>query len=689
MAENLWSEEQASGLKDDLDLLVYRSNLIGTDRAVCNWKGGNTSSKVKEKIHTGEEIDVLWVKGSGSDLKTITREGFTGLRLDEVLPLFERDSMSDEDMVDYLVRTMLHPSMPRPSIETLLHAFIPFPHVDHTHPDAIVTLCNLKEGKEIAQSLFGDDIVWIDYMRPGFTLAKEVGKAVRENPNLRGVFLGSHGLVTWGDTHEASYGETIRLINEVQAYIDEGVAKKPILGGARFESLSDEKANELLEQVLPVLRGAVSRDNRAVLHVDRSEPIMELVNSKDGKDLALTGSACPDHLVHTKHYPLWLDFNPETDDAERLSELIVEGAERYAKEYVEYAETYGQPGDPKLDPFPRVILIPGIGMVSTGKDKAAAEASGSLFHRATQVVKGAYGIGTYTSLSLEDAYGVEYWPLELYKLTLAPPERDLSRRVAVITGAASGIGKATALRFAEEGAHVVIADINEEGAQQTAREIEEKHGEGRSLALSVDVTDEDAVIQVVKDTVRTFGGIDILVSNAGLAMAKPFDETTTHDWDRIHDVLVKGYFLMAREAYRVMKAQGIGGSIVLVTSKNAVAASKGAVAYNAAKAAELHMARSLAEEAGEHGIRVNCVAPDAVLEGSSIWDGSWREERAQGYGIAPEELDEFYRRRTTLKVNVYPQDVAEAILFFASDRSVKTTGCTISVDGGVAGAYMR
>ena len=689
MVANLWSEDRASEAKDDLDLLVYRSNLLGEDRRVCNWKGGNTSSKVKTKHVTGAEIDVMWIKGSGTDLATIKRSGFTGLKLAEVLPLFERDAMSDEEMVDYLLQTMLHPSMPRPSIETLLHAFIPYPHVDHTHPDSIVTICNLREGKAVAREIWGDSVAWIDYIRPGFTLAKLVGKAVREHPGLRGVLLGSHGLVTWGDSHRESYKNTIDLINEAQRWIDEQVAKKPVLGGLRWAALPDEKAREFLVQALPVLRGAVSRENRAVLHVDRSERILELVNSRDGKALALRGSACPDHLVHTKPLPLWVDFDPERDDAARLGELLAEGAERFKEEYLRYVAACGKPGDPKMDPYPRVILIPGIGMVATGKDKSTAMNTAGLYHRAAEVIRGAYAAGDFASMNPQDAYDVEYWPLELYKLTLAPPEKELARRVAYITGAASGIGRATAKKMAALGAHVVIADINGEGAAKVAAEIEKECGEGRALAVRVDVTDEAAVRRSFQEAILQFGGIDILVANAGLASATPFDETSVEDWDRNQNVLAKGYFLTAREGYRIMKRQGTGGSIIFVTSKNAMVASKGAAAYNAAKAAELHLARSLAEEAGPLGIRVNCVAPDAVLEGSSIWNSRWREERARAYGIAPDQLDEYYRKRTTLGVNVYPDDVAEAIVFFASDRSLKTTGCTITVDGGVAAAYMR
>lgn len=689
MAKNLWSDERAAQLSDDLELLVYRSNLLGEDRSVCNWKGGNTSSKVRMKHITGEEIDVLWVKGSGSDLRTITKEGFTGLRQAEVLPLFERDSMTDEEMVDYLQRTMLHPSMPRPSIETLMHTFIPFPHVDHTHPDSIVTLCNLTNGREVVEELFGDTVVWIDYIRPGFTLAKLVGEAVRSRPDVRGVFLGSHGLVTWGNTHKEAYENTLALINEAQAFIDAELKKRPVLGGAVHRSLDDAAARRLLVEVLPALRGAVSKYDRAVLHIDRSEHVLELVNSKEGKAAALKGSACPDHLVHTKYLPLWIDFDPAQVGAEELRERLVEGAAQYEKEYNEYVEKCSRPGDPKMDPFPRVILIPGVGMIATGKDKSAALNSAGLYHRATEVIRGAQAVGEFASMSPQDAYDVEYWPLELYKLTLAPPEKALSRRVAFITGAASGIGRATAKRLAEEGAHVVIADINKEGAEEVAREIEEKYGEGRALAVHVDVTDEQAVIRAFDEAVLAYGGVDIVVSNAGLASASPFDETSVEEWDRIQNVLTKGYFLVAREAYRRMKAQGIGGSIVFVTSKNSLVASKGAAAYNTAKAAELHLARSLAEEAGPHGIRVNCVAPDAVLDGSAIWNSRWREERARGYGIEPDELEAYYRSRTTLRVNVYPEDVAEAIFFLASDRSAKTTGCTITVDGGVAAAYTR
>lgn len=689
LIENLWSDDRAKEARDDLDLLTYRSNLLGEDRRVCNWKGGNTSSKVKVKHCTGEEIDVLWVKGSGTDLKTINRSGFSGLRLAEVLPLFERHAMSDEEMVEYLLQTMLHPSMPRPSIETLLHAFVPFPHVDHTHPDSIVTICNLREGRAVASEVFGDSVVWIDYIRPGFTLAKLVGQAVRERPGLRGVLLGSHGLVTWGDAHNESYQSTLDLINEAQAWIDREVAKKPVLGGARWSALSDERAHELLASALPVLRGAVSRENRAILHVDRSERVLELVDSKEGKALALRGSACPDHLVHTKPLPLWVDFDPERDDANRLRELLAGGAQRFKEEYLQYVADCGKPDDPTMDPYPRVILVPGIGMIATGKEKSAAENTAGLYHRATEVIRGAYATGDFASMSPQDAYDVEYWPLELYKLTLAPPEKEMARRVAYVTGAASGIGKATARRLAAEGAHVVIADINAEGAEKAAAEIQKEWGDGRALAVHVDVTNEAAVIRSFQQAVLHFGGVDILVSNAGLASATPFEETTAEDWDRIQNVLAKGYFLVAREGYRIMKSQGVGGSIVFVTSKNALVASRGAAAYNAAKAAELHLARSLAEEAGPFGIRVNCVAPDAVLEGSSIWNSRWREERAKGYGISPDELDEHYRRRTTLGVNVYPDDVAEAILFFASDRSQKTTGCTITVDGGVAAAYTR
>lgn len=688
---DLWDDAQIQGL-DDLDLLVYRSRLLGEDRSVCNWKGGNTSTKRTEPDPNGKPVRALWVKGSGSDLKTITRSGFAGLRLDEVLPLFERRQMSDEEMVEHLRRCLTHPDAPRPSIETLLHAFIPFPHVDHTHPDAVIGFCNTPDGERLTRAAFGDAIAWIPYQRPGFALAREVGQAAANNPRLRAVFLAHHGLVTWGNTHREAYASTLAVIGEAAAFIEERRGDRPAFGGPRFASLPTSVRRQVAAQILPLVRGAVSQKKRLILHFDDSPPVLEFAGSVEGRELALVGSACPDHLVHTKHVPLFLEWEPAADPDAAVAAITTQLPEKiaaYAESYQAYARAHARPGDPEGDPYPRIILIPGIGLIATGPDKSGAANSAGLYHRAIEAIRGAWSLGGFTSLTAADAYGIEYWPLELYKLTLAPPEKEFSRRAALVTGAASGIGRSTALLLAQAGAHVVVADINAAGAQETAAAIEQSAGAGRALAVACDVTSEEQVREAFSQATLAFGGVDVVVSNAGLAMSAPIEETSLDDWHKLIAVLQTGYFLVSREAFRHWRRQGIGGSLIFVTSKNALVASRGAAAYNAVKAAELHLARSLAEEGGGIGVRVNCVAPDAVLEGSAIWNSRWRAERAQAYGIHSEELEAYYRSRTTLKVNVRPEDVAQAIAFFASERASRTTGCTLTVDGGVAAAYTR
>lgn len=686
MPRNLWNEAEAAGLSE-LELLVYRSRLLGADRSVCNIFGGNTSAKTVEPDFRGRPVRVLWVKGSGSDLATITVKGFAALRLDDVLPLMEREHLSDEEMVDYLSHCYLHPGMPRPSIETLLHAFIPAPHVDHTHPDAIISLATSENGPEHVRRLYGERAVWVPYVRPGFTLSKWIAEAVRSNPRAECVVMAKHGLVTWGEDARSCYENTIRIIQEAEDYIAERAAGRRVFGGLRVPALEEGRRRAVAAAVLPIVRGAVSRDRRHILRYDDSPVVLDFVGSERAREVAMVGSACPDHLVHTKHWPLFVDWDGV--DVEGLKARLAQEIARYREAYLRYVETHRSPQDPIMDPSPRIVLIPGLGMIATGRDAFMAGVARDLYHRAIAVMHGATALDRFVSLTPAEAYAVEYWPLELYKLTLRPPERELAGRVAVITGGASGIGRATAYRLAQEGAHVVILDINREGAEAVAADLVARYGEGRSLAVPCDVTDEVQVAEAFRQAVLAYGGVDIVINNAGIAHSAPITETHLEDWDRVYNVLVRGYFLVAREAFRIWKAQGIGGSMVIVASKNALAAGKNAAAYSSAKAAEVHLARCLAEEGGEIGVRVNVVCPDAVLRGSSIWDTRWREERARTYGIAPEQLEEFYRQRTTLKVNVFPEDVAEAILFFASDRSAKTTGGILTVDGGVPTAYVR
>ncbi|WP_201361120.1 bifunctional aldolase/short-chain dehydrogenase [Dictyobacter formicarum] len=688
---NAWNKEEATQARNALEELVYRSHLLGSDRSVANWGGGNTSIKTVEKDFRGRDVEVLWVKGSGSDLATMEARHFTALNLEDIHPLQERDQMSDEDMVAYLGHCMLDPKHPRPSIETLLHAFLPYKHVDHTHPDAIISLCCTEGGKEIAEKIYGDRFVWVPYIRPGFSLSKMIADAVRDNPRAELVLMEKHGLVTWGDSSEESYFHTISVINEAQRYIEEQAAARnqPLFGGQKYQSLTTEERRSLLVQVLPVIRGEVSQEQRMLTTYNDTPEILQFVNSENAAQLSRVGAACPDHLVHTKRVPLFVDWAPQAGDAAGLIERVKAGIATYKQAYAEYFQQYKSAGDSMTTPAPRVILIPGIGMINTGKSRAMARISDALYQRAISVMKGTEALGTFTSLNAQESYAIEYWPLELYKLTLQPPEAEFSRQVTLITGGAGGIGSATARHFLNEGAHVVLADINLEGAQKVADELNATYGEGRVLPVKVDVTDENAVIACFAKTILTYGGVDHLVNNAGIAASSPFDETSLQDWNFNINILATGYFLVAREAFRQMKIQGLGGSMVFITSKNAVYAGKNAAAYSTAKAAEAHLARCIAVEGGEFGIRVNSVLPDAVLQGSAIWNSRWRNERAQAYGVEPDQLEEYYRKRTTLLVNVFPDDIAHAITFLASSKSAKTTGCMITVDGGVPAAFTR
>ncbi len=688
MPQNLWNDTDAQALPA-LDGLVYRSNLLGQDRSVVNVYGGNTSAKLEETDHAERQVKVLWVKGSGSDVATITEHGFAGLRLLEILPLREREEMSDEEMVAYLTRCTHEPERPRQSIETLLHAFTPAKHVDHTHPDAVISLACAENGKALCQELWGDKMVWVDYIRPGFLLSKWIGDGIRANDQAELVVMGKHGLVTWGDSSRESYDSAIRTIQEAEDFIENKRGGRKIFAGADIVALPAEERLSMLVQVLPTLRGLVSQRRPAILNYDDTGSVLDFVNSETARELSQVGAACPDHLVHTKRQPLFVDWQPD-EGVEALQGKLTQGVQDFVDAYTAYYHDHSSDADAAMrDPSPRVILIPGLGMVNTGSDAQNADVSRQLYHRAISVIEGSEAVGDFVSLTAQESYNVEYWPLELYKLSLKPAPKELAGRVAVVTGGASGIGRATAYRLAQEGAHVAILDINLDGAQLVADDLVAQHGHRRALALHCDVTSEAAVAEAYRQIILAYGGIDVVVSNAGIAIAAPIDQTSVSDWQRTMGILAEGYFLVSREAFRIWKKQGTGGSLIYVCSKNSVYAGKNASVYSAAKAAELHMARCLAAEGGEYGIRVNSVLPDAVLQGSGLWDAGWREARAAGYGIAPDELDDFYRQRTVLNVNIFPEDIAETISFLAGPRSSKTTGGAITVDGGVAAAFVR
>jgi rhamnulose-1-phosphate aldolase/alcohol dehydrogenase len=681
--EDRWPTDASQVPDDPLGQVLLASHLLGSDRAVANYGGGNTSAKGTTTDHVERTVDAMWVKGSGSDLATMQAKDFTPLRLAEVLPLLERDEMADEDMVAHLARCQIDPGAPRSSIETLLHAFVPAAHVHHTHPDGINVLAGTDHGEQLLAECFGDEAAWIPYIRPGFTLAKQVGLAVRGNPDLRLVVLAKHGLVVWGDSAEGAYKRTIEVINRAVEFVNARTEGQERFDGALASPGIDRQG--LLLEILPALRGAVSSERQKVLITDTSPRVVEFVSSRAAPALTNIGAACPDHLVHTKRVPMWVPFDPSGENGETLRARVRELAARYRDDYRAYFDEHADTKTAPADPDARVVLIQHVGLVGVAPAVKNASLSRDLYHRAIEVMAGAHALGGFTSLTPAESFAVEYWPLERYKLSLTPSPGELQGKVALVTGAAGGIGRAIVDALSAAGACVVAFDIDGDGAEDAVRDLGDS-----GVPVSGDVTSETDVHEAFTAAIDAFGGLDIVVSNAGIASSAPIEETTLAEWNRNQSILATGYFLVAREAFRVLRGQGTGGSVVFIASKNALVAGRNASAYSSAKAAELHLARCLAEEGGGDGIRVNTVNPDAVLQGSRIWGSSWREERAAAYGIDPDQLEEHYRQRTTLGVNVSPEDVAVSVLHFASDqRSGKSTGNMLNVDGGVAAAYAR
>ncbi|CAH2402389.1 bifunctional rhamnulose-1-phosphate aldolase/short-chain dehydrogenase [Mesorhizobium escarrei] len=689
---NLWDEAKALGMSEP-ECLVYRSNVLGSDRRVTNYGGGNTSSKIWQKDPlTGESVEVLWVKGSGGDSASIKTDGFATLYMDKLRALkgLYRGLEHEDEMVAYLPHCTFNLNPRAASIDTPLHAFVPKRHVDHMHPDAIIAIAAAKDSQALTREIFGDAIGWLPWKRPGFELGLWLEKFCSENPEAKGVVLASHGLFTWGDSPRECYETTISVINQAIDWFERKSEGKPVFGGEVVKSRDAPARRAIAAKLMPRIRGLISEKSHKLGHFDDSPAVLEFVNSKDLRPLAALGTSCPDHFLRTKIRPLVIEFDPDNPDVDAVIARLADDVAEYRVGYQAYYDRCKHADSPPVrDPNAVVYLMPGVGMFTFAGDKATARISGEFYVNAINVMRGASTVSTYVGLPEQEAFDIEYWLLEEAKLQRLPKPKALAGQIALVTGGAGGIGRATANRLLREGACVVLADIDETALASANDELTKAHGKDFVRPLVIDVTSEDQVISGFAETAVEFGGIDTLVSNAGLATSAPIEETTLALWNKNMDILSTGYFLVSREAFRLFRAQKIGGNVVFVASKNGLAASPNAAAYCTAKAAEIHLARCLALEGAEAQIRVNVVNPDAVLRGSKIWTGEWKEQRAAAYKMSTDDLEEHYRSRSMLKRSVFPEDIAEAIYFFASDMSAKSTGNIVNVDAGNAQSFTR
>ncbi|KUP91832.1 bifunctional rhamnulose-1-phosphate aldolase/short-chain dehydrogenase [Tritonibacter horizontis] len=690
--QNLWDDARAEGMSEP-EKLLYRSNLLGSDKRITNYGGGNTSAKVTETDPlTGAPIEVLWVKGSGGDVGSIKMDGFATLYMDKLNALKGkyRGVEFEDEMVGYLPHCTFNLNPRAASIDTPLHAYVPKKHVDHMHPDAIIAIAAAKNSRALTQEIFGAEIGWLPWKRPGYELGLWLEEFCEKNPNAKGVVLESHGLFTWDDDAKACYELTLDIIQRGMDWFAERTAGQPGFGGAVHQSLDPQARRSVAARLMPAIRGFVSGNQHMVGHFDDSDTVLEFVNARDMRALAALGTSCPDHFLRTKICPLVLDFDPAKGNIDEVLTNLPEQIAQYRNDYAAYYDRCKHDDSPALrDPNAVVYLVPGVGMITFAKDKATARISGEFYTNAINVMRGASAVSEYVGLPEQEAFDIEYWLLEEAKLQRMPKPKGMAGRVALVTGGAGGIGTATAERYLREGACVLLADINTESLTATQEALVQKYGRDVVRIAEMNVTDEAAVAQAYADLAVEFGGLDILVSNAGIASSAPVEETSLALWQKNMDILSTGYFLVSREAFKVMRVQDIGGAIVFVASKNGLAASPNASAYCTAKASEIHLARCLALEGAEVGIRVNVVNPDAVLRGSKIWEGEWLEQRASTYGTDKGGLEEMYRNRSLLKRSVLPEDIAEAAYFLASDQSAKSTGNIVNVDAGNKEAFTR
>ncbi|SFQ68223.1 bifunctional aldolase/short-chain dehydrogenase [Hymenobacter arizonensis] len=690
----LWDEAKALELgSDEVALFLYRSNLLGADLRLTNYAGGNTSCKITETDPvTGQPAEVMWVKGSGGDIGTLTKAGCANLYVEKLHQLKNRyrGLAHEDEMVALFEYCLFDPKCATPSIDTPLHGLLPFKHIDHLHPDALIAIAASADGEQIMKEIWGDSMAWLPWQKPGFDLGLQLEKVVAENPGLRGVILGGHGLFTWGDTSYESYINTLEVIEQAAAYLEANYGKKrPVLGGVqREQTLDGEARRKAAAAVMPVLRGLASGHRRMLGHYTDDARVLEFVNSHDLARLAAKGTSCPDHFLRTKIRPLVLDPDTMQGDAKSVKAYLEGQFEDYRADYAAYYERSKHANSPAIrDPNPVIILWPGVGMFAFAKDKQTARVAAEFYTNAINVMKGAEAVSTYQGLPEQEAFNIEYWLLEEAKLQRMAPPKALSGKVAYVTGGTGGIGKAICEELLKFGACVVAVDRDR--LEETQDELRKKFGKDSALTAPINVTDADSIAESLRQSVLQFGGVDIVVNCAGLSISKPLADTTQADWDILNDVLVKGQFLVSQCAVEIMRQQALGGDIVNIASKNGLVAGPNNVAYGTAKAAQLHMSRLLAAELGADKIRVNTVNPDAVLRGSKIWEGDWAAGRAKAYGISVEELPQHYAKRTLLGEELLAEDIAKAVRVFVDGSLSKSTGNVLNVDGGVAMAFVR
>jgi rhamnulose-1-phosphate aldolase/alcohol dehydrogenase len=720
-ANYLWDDEKAQKLTP-AQRLVYRSNLLGSDQRITNTGGGNTSAKLTEPDPiSGEPAEVLWVKGSGGDLRTSTLSNFASLYQEKLFSLRKLyasleprgpKTAAEDRMVGCYPHCTFNLNARAASIDTPLHSFVPYAHVDHMHPNSVIAVAAVRRSKELTKEIFGGEIGWTPWLRPGFELGLELQRICEENPRLKGVILGQHGLINWAHNDKECYDLTLDLVEKAAIYIDDRDKGERTFGGEKHQPLKAGERDELLYQLLPWLRGQLSRQKRFIATIQTDPVILRFVNSMDAPRLAEVGTSCPDHFLRTKIKPLYVDWSPRTENLDALKRKLTAGLEQYRKDYASYYEQCKRPDSPAMrDPNPTVILIPGVGMIAWGKDKSEARVTAEFYNCAVEVMRGAEAIDEYIALPLQEAFDIEYWQLEEAKLKRMPAEKELARNVAVVIGAGSGIGKAIARRLAQEGAHVVCADVDKAAADATAKELTGIYGFGIGVAgsgvsgcgpaigLQVNITDRASIREMLKQTVLAYGGVDNVVVTAGVFVAPDAaGRISDQQWKLTFDVNTQGGYFVADEARSIWAAQGLRGSLVLTTSVNAVVAKKGSLAYDASKAAANHLVRGLAVELAPL-VRVNGLAPATVVAGSTMFPRDRVISSLIKYGIAYADSEDtetlrnklagFYAERTLTKSAITPEDQAEAAFFLISERSAKITGGFIQVDGGLPEAFIR